>query len=207
MGILDVLVAGCIGFTRNCVGIVMRPYETLRRIAVSANIWETPYIGVLLLLYFALASLVKTAAFRPFLLTKQFIVLTGAAMGSYLFVIIVLWYSGKIVGGKGTIKSLITSWSYTLIPTLCWFFATSILYVLIPPPRTTRIEGILFSVCYLVFSSTLLFWKVVLGYLTLRFSLHMDLGKILLTFSIAVPAIVLYSILMYRLGIFRIPFL
>ena len=165
------------------------------------------YVGILLGAYFALASLVKTAAFRPFLLTKQFVFLAGASTMTYLVVVLLLWFVGKLLGSSGRLRPILLGWGYTLIPTTLWFLVTSILYVVLPPPRTQSSAGILFSVLFLVFSTALFFWKFMLAYLTMRFGLRLDLLRIVAVTIICLPFLGLYSVLMYRWGIFRVPFL
>lgn len=203
----DQILLALFSFGRSCIGIVTRPYETYRRIVNHGSLYELLPIAALLSSYFAIASVVKTAAFRPYLLTKHFMLLAGAVAVTYAIVVCLLWCAARCVGGRGTERQLALGWAYTLVPTVTWFFVTSILYVLIPPPRTGRPLGIIFSVLYLTFSSVLFFWKVMLSYLTLRFSMRLDLLRIAVVFFIVIPIMVLYSIGMYRIGIFRIPFL
>lgn len=201
------LIVALVAFGRNIIGLVTRPYETCRRIAESGSLMELLFVGIVLALYFVLAALVKVASFHPFLLTRQFFVLAAAAGATYGLVVVLFWGIGHLVGGSGKFRSLALLWGYSLIPTTVWFFVTSVLYVLLPPPRTTSFQGILFSLLFLIFSTTLLFWKVTIMYLSLRFSLRLGLGKILLVLLPAFPLLALYSFGMYRIGIFRIPFL
>jgi len=201
------LIVAFVDFGRNVIGLVTRPYETCRRIVEKANPLELTYVGLVLALYFALASLVKVASFRPFLLTRQFFVLAGAAGVTYCLAVAIFWGVGRLVGASGKLKGLTVLWGYSLLPTVIWFFVTSILYVLLPPPRTTSVQGIIFSVLFLVFSITLFLWKTTIAYLTLRFGLRLGLGKILVVLAGALPILGLYSAQMYRLGIFRVPFL
>lgn len=204
---IDQLLFSAISFGRNSIGLILRPYETYRRIVDRGSPWELVYIGALAMLYFALASVVKVAAFRPFFLTKQAVVLGAAASLTYALVVGLTWVVGQCFGSKAAIKSIAVGWGYTILPTVCWFLMTSILYVILPPPRTTSIAGIAFSVLFLVVSATLFFWKLTLGYLTLRFGLKFDLGKILTVVGIVGPIVGIWSWGLYRLGIFRVPFL
>lgn len=204
---VDQLLLSGVQFSRTIIGIVTRPYETYRRIVDHGSVWELPYIAAVLAGYFALASLIKTAVFRPFLLTKQFIVLAVAAGATFIFAVVLLWVAGRLVGGKGKLTGVGIAWAYTLVPTTVWFLVTSLLYVLLPPPRTERWQGITFSLLYLVFSVTLFFWKGMLAYLTLRFGLRLDLGKILLVTAVIAPLVGVYSFAMYRFGIFKVPFI
>lgn len=204
---VDNLLVSGVSFGRNAIGLVLRPYETYRRIVDRGSPWELVYVGVLAMLYFSLASVVKVAAFRPFLLTKQAVALVAAASLTYVLVVWLTWIVGQRFGSKAHIKSIAVGWGYTMIPTICWFFMTSFLYVLLPPPRTTSVAGIAFSVLFLVVSATLFFWKVTLGYLALRFGLKFDLGKILSVVGIVGPIVGIWSWGLYRLGIFKVPFL
>ena len=98
-----------------------------------------------LFLYFVVASIVKTSLFRPYLLTRQFVVLSSAAgltfCRGFPFRCI-----GDVFGAKGSSKGLALGWGYSLLPTAAWFWMTSLLYVLTPPPRTTSVPGMIFSV-------------------------------------------------------------
>lgn len=203
----DTVITLCYSFGRTCIGLVTRPYETYRRIINHGNIFELVPLGILLFGYLLIASLVKTAAFRPYLLTKQFILLGSAAGLTYMTVVGLLWITSTLFRGKGTLRQLFLGWGYTLLPTIGWFLMTSLLYVMFPPPRSGRPLGIMFSGIYLVVSSVFFFWKLMLSYLTLRFGMRLDLGKILLVTCCVIPFLILYSIGMYRLGIFRIPFI
>ena len=200
------LVVALSAFVKNVIGLVTRPYETCRSIVDHGGFGELAYVAIFLFLYFAFASLVKVASFRPFLLSRQFIVLTAATGVTYCFAVALFWTAGKLVGAQGKLKGLAVVWGYSLLPTLLWFLVTSILYIILPPPRTTSTAGVLFSILFLIFSATLFFWKVTIAYLSLRFGLRLDLGKILIVLAGALPILAVYSYGMYRLGIFRIPF-
>ncbi|MFH0749894.1 MAG: YIP1 family protein [Candidatus Gottesmanbacteria bacterium] len=201
------ILRGCIGFIRSSIGLITTPYETYRRIVNHGSLWELVPLGVLLSCYFAISSLVKTAAFRPYILTKHFILLAMVVLATYSITVLLLWGVSKLLRGKGDIRSLGIAWGYTLIPTLLWFLATSLLYVIFPPPRTGRPLGILFSALYLSFSTALFFWKAMLSYLTLRFGMRLDLWRIIAVFFIVGGVMAIYSIGMYRLGIFKVPFI
>ena len=184
---LDQLIISGIAFGRNAIGLVVKPYETYRRIIDKGSVWELVFI----------AMLVMVSAFR----------LVFAAAATYMLVVILVWVVGQRVGGKGTLASVALGWGYTMLPTVCWFFMTSLLYIVLPPPRTTSLAGIAFSALFLIVSATLFFWKLTLGYLTLRFGLKLDLARILMVVAVVAPIVGVWSWGMYRLGIFKIPFL
>ena len=207
MGLSESIIYHGIAFGRSVVGLVIRPYETYRNIAERGKTGELFYIALLLLCYFALASIVKVAAFRPFLLTKQFIVLGAGASSGALLTIFLLSLLGKLLGATVRIGTVALAWGYTLVPTVLWFFATSLLYVILPPPRTTSSAGMVFSILFLVFSAALLWWKITLSYLTLRFALRFDVTKNGVLIALAAPVLIIWSIAMYKLGIFKVPFI
>lgn len=186
----NVLLTAGIAFGRTLVGITTRPYETYRCLVDRANPVE-------LLFVFALVS---AYAFFARIQVAPVVLAYGIAAGLF-------WIAGRLLGARGALRGFAVGWSYTLVPTLIWFWGTSILYLFVPPPRTTNTAGILFSVFYLVFSATLLFWKITLAYLALRFGLKLDLAKISIACVVVLPILAAYSYWMYRLGIFRIPFI
>ncbi len=207
MGLLESFIVYGVRFGRRTVGLVMRPYETYRRIAEDGSPAELGFVAMLLVWYFVIASVVRVSAFRPFLLTKQFMALSlGAASGAMLAVLLIAGI-GRLMRSSARTRVVAVAWGYTLIPTVLWFLSTSVLYVILPPPRTTSAAGILFSLLFLVFSATLLWWKITLAYLTLRFTLRFDLGKSLILAAISFPFVTAWSVAMYKLGIFKVPFI
>jgi len=196
-----------LAFGQNVLGIITRPYETYRRIVHKSSLWEMVYIGTCLALYFVTAALVKTSLFRPFLMTRQFVLLGAAATITFLLAVSLFWQVGRWFGVKENFQGFVLGWSYSLIPTLFWFLMTSLLFVALPPPRTTSVLGVTFSIVYLLISVTLLFWKIILAFLSLRFGLRLDFAKIIAVCGIVLPILGAYSFGMYRLGIFRIPFI
>lgn len=207
MTLSERIITGGIYFVRSVAGIILRPYEAMRSVAERGSLAEFLFVALALGVYFALASVIKTAAFRPFLLTRQFISLACAAAAGYFLACGIIWSVSRRMGGRGGFRSLAVAWGYSLIPTVCWFLLTSLLYLVLPPPRTTSLAGITFSVLFLVFSVSMLIWKIMLGYLAIRFSLKLDLGRILAITAATVPFLAAYSICMYKVGIFKVPFL
>ncbi len=191
---------------KHTYAITTCPYSAMRSIVQSGSLWELVSIGVLLGVYFTIATVVKNPAFRPFFLTTQFVALAIVVVVTSVFASGVLWCAGRLVGGVGSYVRFFLAWSYTLIPTVSWFLATSILYILLPPPRTARLEGLVASGVFLVFSTVLLLWKLVLSYLALRFSLRLTLPRILGAAGLAVGPLFLYGYFTYAIGVFKIPF-
>lgn len=207
MDVVAVFVVNGISWGRNVIGLMTRPYETSRRIVERSRFGELVFIALISALYFILASIVKIAAFRPFVLTREFLILfTGAFLG-YAGIVVAILAVSRLVGAAPKVSAIMVSWGYTLFPTVCWFFMTSVLYVLFPPPRTTSGMGVLFSVLFLVVSATFFWWKIMLSYLSLRFALRIDAAKIAVAASVLIPTVIVESYLLYRFGIFKIPFL
>lgn len=207
MDIIDTLVVDGVVFGRTCIGLVLRPYETYRRIVRHGRPGEILFVGAFLAVYFALASIVKVAAFRPFLLTQQFALLAVGAISGWALSAFCIWFFGSLIRARASLMSIMLAWAYTLIPTALWFLAISLLFVLLPPPRTTSVPGIIFSLLFLAFSATLLWWKVTLAYLTLRFGLKLDFGKCVIVAGACAPVLLAWSVGMYRAGVFKVPFL
>lgn len=207
MDTLSALIMYAIAFGRTTVGIMTRPYETYRRIVSHGKRGELIFVAALLGVYFALASVVRVAAFRPFLLTQEFMALFAGAISGALVSTLGIMAAGRLLRVAVSFDRVLIAWSYTLIPTAVWFLSTSFLYVLLPPPRTTSALGILFSLLFLAFSATLLWWKVTLSYLTLRFALKLDLGKSIVVAVLCAPILATWAIIMYKTGIFKVPFL
>ena len=201
------VVVDSVAFSRTVVGLMTRPYETYRRIVHHGRPGEFLGIAFLAAVYFALASLIKVAAFRPFLFTEQFISLFMGAVSGVLISAGMLRLAGRFFGSATTFHALLLAWSYTLLPTVLWFFSTSLLYVVLPPPRTTSAPGVIFSLLFIVFSATLLWWKITLAYLVLRFGFKFDLKRNIIVAIICAPVLAAWSILMYKWGIFKVPFL
>src|SRR3989338_4090390 len=196
-------------FLRNSFGTVINPYQTFRSISVeNAEIRQGIFIHIIILFYFLSVSILKTGIRNPYLLTMKFNVLYFSFLVGFLIMLGLFFIFFRLL--KTNIFPFITVfllWSYSLLPTFFWFLFTSVLYLFFPPPRTLTYPGKIYSLSYLVLSLTLLFWKIILYYLTLRFALRLDLFKISLISLFIFPLIFLYSLLMFRLGIFKIPFI
>jgi hypothetical protein len=98
------------------------------------------------------------------------------------------------------------TWVHTLYPTLLWFYGNLILYCVLPPPRTMSVLGVGFSILYIAFSLSLLVWKVILVYLSIRFSSRVQLYRIMYYFLLYLALCVPLWIFLYHIGISRIPF-
>lgn len=195
-------------FGRNLSGIINAPYVTYRKLAKeNVDLHQTVFIPLLVILYFIFVATLRTGIKNPFLLTIKLNILLFASLIGFIGMLILFYVGGRMVGSRGNLRQIYTLWIYSLIPTLVWFFTTSILYLILPPPRTMSFAGKLYSMVFLAFSFAVFIWKIILYYLTLRFSLKLDLWRIARISILVVPTVVAYSFIMYNLKIFRIPFL
>lgn len=167
----------------------------MRKISLSSSRGELVCIFILSFIYFTITNTVRFW-FAGFL----------GAIG--LFVISITFFS--LFPGQGSywerVKRLTLTWSYTLVPTLLWFYSTLLFYFLLPPPRTTSLLGHLFSIFYIAFSVSLLVWKLILVYFSIRFSLRVHLYRVIYYVLIYLTLSIPLWVTLYRMGISRIPF-
>lgn len=195
-------------FSRYVLGVINNPYITYRKLSdAKSSRSHVIFIFLLVLFYFTLTGLIRSGISNPYLLTYKFNLLTGAFLLGFTGLIGVFYLSGIFFQKNPSLKVLTVLWSYSLLPTIFWFFLTSLLYIVIPPPRTFSIPGKIFTIFFTAASIALAIWKAILYYLTLRFGLKFDLARIIFTTIFMVPLIILYSFKMYQWGIFRIPFI
>lgn len=193
-------------FFRNVWGIVQQPYSTYRKLTQESPVQLFP-VFLCIGGYFFFISPLRLHTLHPFLLTLNAGKLFSFASFSFCLICLVLYCLGKFFNREVSLKSIITCWGFSLIPTLLWFFVTSMFYVILPPPRTTAPLGTLFSLLFISFSLSLLLWKGMLYYLTLRFALKLDLSRIILVSLIFFPLLIAYSWFLYRFGVFKVPFI
>lgn len=194
-------------FFQNSYGTIVSPYKTYRRLATSRHFEQLLPLGALVVLYFWWGSAVRVGIRHPFILAKNWVVTASVAGVTFVLTLVGIYITTKALRGSGRLKNLILPWSYSLLPTLVWFYINSFSFFILPPPRYPTLAGKLFSFLFIVGSLVLFFWKGILYYLTLRFGMRLDLWRILVASAIVFPAGILYSLLMYKLGIFRIPFI
>lgn len=205
--LLTLVIKSIVLFLQNSYGATVAPYRTYRKLAESRHYEQVLPLAGLAVLYFWWASAVRVGVRHPFILAKNWVVTAGAAGATFVFVIGGIYIVGKVIGGIREIRGIVLPWAYSLLPTLAWFYINSFSFFILPPPRYPTLAGKLFSFLFVVGSLVLFFWKGILYYLTLRFGMRLDLRRILAASAIIFPAGMIYALLMYRLGIFRIPFI
>lgn len=191
----------------NLWGLVLAPYPTMRRISLHSSLFEAGLLWLAVLPVLSLVVLSKHGLRHPFLLSFNINYLFRVSMVSLLLVVVLIYFLGRLASKKADFLAVLVCWSYTLVPTMIWFALTAVLYVLLPPPRTGSLWGQLFSFFYLTASIVLLLWKGLLYYLVLRFSLRLNLKQIMTLSMVLLPTLAGYSYLLYKRGIFKVPFI
>ena len=145
-------------FWRNVWGSIHAPYATYRSLVADDPEQLLVLVG-LMAIYFFLVSPLKFRTFHPFLLTINASRLFTTALTTYLGVCFFFLSLGWVLGRKANLRGVMLAWGFTLVPTLTWFFTTSMFYVVLPPPRHEPYPGS-FLVCYLLlFPSRFCFGK------------------------------------------------
>jgi len=182
-------------FIRRSIGLIFTPYATMRKISLESSWGELVWIFILTITYFLITNTVRFW-------------INGLLGALGLFVASILFLSLLPSGGTfwERLNRVFTTWTYTLLPTLIWFYTTILFYFLIPPPRTTSLLGKSFSVFYIALSVSLLLWKLILVYLSIRFSLRVHLYRVIYYMLIYLTLSIPLWIFLYNSGISRVPF-
>ncbi|MFH0773711.1 MAG: hypothetical protein V1922_05375 [bacterium] len=182
-------------FLRRFIGLIFTPYTTMRNISVEKKWQDILWIGIACAIYFFITSSVRGG-------------ITGLLGAIGLFTGSVLFFS--LLPSRGTLREKIQrmckTWVYTLLPTLIWFYSTLLFYFILPPPRTASFLGKAFSIFYIAFSGSLLVWKLILVYLSIRFSLRVHLYRVIYYILIYLALSIPLWVLLYKSGISRVPF-
>lgn len=195
----DHIIANCVSdfvwMVRICINLIVYPYRTMREISTKHHAGIGSII-FFVFLYFILLGQIRGKGWLGFI------------TGLVLLVLSVVFLS--LLPGKETFVTrlhlYVRTWAHTLYPTLLWFYINLVLYVILPPPRTFSVWGIGFSVLYLTFSISLLVWKIILVYLSIRFSSRVQLYRIIYYFILYLAIFIPLWVFLYHLGISRIPF-
>ncbi|OGK20143.1 hypothetical protein A3C23_01420 [Candidatus Roizmanbacteria bacterium RIFCSPHIGHO2_02_FULL_37_13b] len=205
--ILTRLITSWIFFTRYLFGLIFFPYRTMRQIVKEKDNYQLFFILIFVYGYFIFATLMRNKTLNPFILSSSslitfiFFILTFILTTSFFYLL------GKLIKRDIDYKNLLFSFAFSLFPTITWFLFTSVVYFLIPPPRTFSFLGKSFSLIFLTISLSLLIWKLLLFYLSLRFSLKLSFYRLMIFIILYAAWFIPYSIFMYQIKIFRIPFI
>jgi len=193
-------IASLVLLIRRFILLIIVPYKTMRRI-VQENDQEQVFIFLfLILIYFVWADKIRSFYFSPIITFLVFLLLFSITVLFFYFISFIFNKTVKL-------KSFIFSYAYSLYPTLIWFITNSIIYLFLPPPRTMSFLGRGFSIFFIAFSVSLLVWKIILVYLSLRFSGRLTFYRIIFIMILYLCLLLPISVLLYQLKIFRIPFI
>lgn len=188
---------------RNFILLIFSPYKTMRRISEEKDNYQPTIIIGIIFLYFKFIYYLRDKIYPATLIYLLFII-NFLLTVSFFYLLSKLFRQNK----KEVIFSrFMITFSYSLFPTIIWFLSTSILFIFLPPPRTFSILGKGFSIFFVAFSLSLLIWKLILGYLAIRFSSKQNFFNILTMIIYYLIWFIPYSIFLYNFKLFRIPFI
>lgn len=199
LNIIIDLLTSLIIVIRNFFLLIFFPYKTMRKISLEKDYYQ---LGIIFFIVFAYFKFIYYLRDNPYPATLLFIIFLLNFFLTTGFFYLLSRYSDKI-----SYRNFVFTFSYSLIPTLIWFICNSILYILLPPPRTLSFLGKGFSIFYFAFSLSLLVWKLILVYLSLRFSSRLGFYRILYMILLYLVWFLPYSIFLYHFKLFRIPFI
>lgn len=194
------IAAACFIVFKRFFSLIIAPYKTLRKISFEKDYLQVFVIFTLVFIYFYTANIFRKSAVHPVFIFVIFFF-------NFFFTVYFFYFLSKRFEKKARFSSFIFTFSYTLFPTLLWFFANSLIYAVLPPPRNFSFLGSFFSILFIGFSISLLFWKIILVYLAVRFSSQMGFFRIMYSVLLYICVFIPYTLLLYFLGIFRVPFL
>lgn len=194
------LFASSIIVLRRFILLIFFPYKTLRRISQEKDYSQVIIIFFLVFIYFKFAYFLRGKPYPASLIFLIFFLIFFSTTGF-------LYLLSRSLNKKILFSSFVFSFAYSLFPTLIWFISCSLLYIILPPPRTLSILGKGFSIFFIAFSISLLVWKLILFYLSLRFSSRLKFYWILYMMILYLIWFIPCSIFLYYLKIFRIPFI
>ena len=172
----------------------------MRKISQENDYWQIALIFFFVFLYFKFIYYLRP---NPYPATFIFIIF----ILNFCLTVLFFYLLNSRVNRNIKLSSFIFTFTYSLFPTLIWFIANSFLYLLIPPPRTLSILGRVFSIFFISFSVSLLIWKIILVYLAIRFSSKLNFYRIIYSIFLYLCLLLPYSVFLYQLKIFRIPFI
>jgi len=183
--------------------LIISPYKTMRKISYEKDYYQPIIIISLVFIYFKFIYYLRDKIYPATLIYFLFII-------NVLLTVIFFYLLSKLFSNNKkeiTFSSFVFTFSYSLFPTIIWFLSTSILFIFLPPPRTFSILGKGFSIFFVAYSMSLLIWKLIIGYLAIRFSSKQNFFKIIYMIILYLIWFIPYSIFLYQFKLFRIPFI
>ena len=172
----------------------------MRKIVIETDFWQIFLIFFFIFIYFKFVYFLRDdsypASFTFFIFLFNFFIM-----------IFFFYFLVRFFGKKPKLLPFVFTFSYSLLPTFFWFISVSFLHLLLPPLRTVSFLDQFFSIFFITYSLSLLLWKVILFYLALRFSTKLGFYRIIYMITLFILWFIPYSVLLYYLKIFRVPFI
>ena len=178
--------------------LIFYPHATMRKISREKDINQIFIIFLLVFFYLKFAYFFKD---QPYPATFLFLIFLLTFWSTIFF----FYFLSKLFNRKVKLSSFIFTFSYAFLPTLFWYVVNSFLFILLPPPRTPSVLGISFSILYLGFSLSLIWWKIILVYLAIRFSSGFSFWRIIYLIILYLLVFYPYFYLISYFGIFYLP--
>lgn len=196
-------------FVKNTLYLTASPYKTMRRLSQERDYGQLIIIFAIAISYFFYAQVVRQRTFHPLLISPSAFISSISFCLTFGIVTYFFYFMYKGIEHNTGVeyKSFLFTFAYSLIPTFIWFYTTSTLFYLLPPPRTASFLGKGFSLVFVSFSLTLLLWRFILLYLSVRFSAKATFYRTMTSIALFLVWFIPYSYALYSLEIFRIPFI
>ncbi len=175
----------------------------MRHISEEKDLFQPAIIIGIIFIYFKFIYYLRDKIYPATLIYFLFIINLLLTVSFFYFLSKLFSKNKKEI----TFSSFLFTFSYSLLPTLVWFLSTSVLFIFLPPPRTFSLLGKGFSIFFIAYSLSLLIWKLILGYLAIRFSSKQNFFIIIFMIIFYLIWFTPYSIFLYQLKLFRIPFI
>ncbi len=193
---------------KNILGTFAHPYLTWKHITRDQY-----YLPSLLVITIAIAAFNIRAPIKeglpdsaPTAITTLISNLSISIIG-FLLIAYLIYSLCRYFNSRVNFLTIASVWAYSYIPTLIWFLITQGAYVLLPPPRTTSLAGILFTLLYISFSVSLLAWKLLLLWLTFQIPGRLLPTQAFIATTVTAIFVTFYWYVFYTLGLWGIPFL
>ncbi|MBI2641625.1 hypothetical protein HYW87_03465 [Candidatus Roizmanbacteria bacterium] len=180
--------------------LIVSPYKTLRRISLEEDALQVGIIFLLVFLYFQFAHKLRAFFYPPYIIFIFFVI-------NFFFTVLFFYFLSQPAKKNISLKSLVFTLSYSLFPTLLWFIVSSLFYYFLPPPRSASLLGKAFSIFFIAFSVSVLAWKIILFYLSVRFSTRLQFYAVIYLILLYLCILIPYALLLYYFKIFRVPFI
>lgn len=185
------------------VGLILNPYKTMRKISLEKDYYQPVFIIGIIFIYFKFIYYLRDKIYPATLIYFLFII-------NVLLTVVFFYLLSKLFSKNKkeiNFSSFLFTFSYSLLPTLIWFLSTSIIFILLPPPRALSFLGKRFTILFVTYSLSLLIWKLILIYLAVRFSSRQNFFRIFYMIVLYLIWFIPYSVFLYQFKIFRIPFI